>query len=68
MRCFRPPDRGEGMTTDKTSPGPQHNDEIERLKAENANLRHKLETSEVFEAMFKNHRDELLTIPLCQGH
>ncbi len=48
------------MTTDKTSPDTQHNDEIERLKAENADLRRKLEASEVFEAMFKNHRDELL--------
>ncbi len=48
------------MTTDKTSPVPQHNDEIERLKAENADLRLRLEASEVFESMFKNHRDELL--------
>jgi hypothetical protein len=45
---------------------PSNQGEIERLTAENVELRWKLGAAEVFETMFKNQRDELLLAPTPQ--
>jgi hypothetical protein len=49
-------------------PNSQLDVEIESLKAENAELRRKLEAAEVFETMFKAQRDKLLQTPTPQAH